>query len=152
MSQNCGTHKISVFFGRRAVTTVERRRERLAKTKSRFGNDLMTHVMNCTNWHIIVHDNPMFLADWPWLQLFACWFEVRLWLLGCVFYVIHALIEYLREEKNRINCYNNIKYFSNKFTTHNACLHTDRSEGRRNLWKHFCRASEKRRANVVKNS
>lgn len=33
--------------------------------KSLVRTAIMTHVMNCTNWHIIVHDNPMLFADWP---------------------------------------------------------------------------------------
>jgi hypothetical protein len=46
------------------------------------------------------------LADWPRLQLLARWLVVGLGLLGSVFYVIHALIEYLDGEalnEKRIN-------------------------------------------------
>lgn len=54
--------------------------------------------MNGTDWHVIVNDYSVLLADWPWLQLLACCFVVRLGLFGCIFYVINALIEYLTIE------------------------------------------------------
>jgi hypothetical protein len=42
----------------------------------------------------------MFLAYWPRLQLLARWLVIGLGLLWSVFYVIHALIEYLRRKLN----------------------------------------------------
>jgi hypothetical protein len=38
----------------------------------------------------------MFLTNRSRLKLLACCFVVRLGLLGSIFYVMHALIEYLR--------------------------------------------------------
>lgn len=60
-----------------------------------------THVMNCTDWHVIVNDYSVFFADWPWLQLLACCFVVRFGLFRRILYVIHALIEYLCVDRRK---------------------------------------------------
>ena len=79
--------------------------------------------MNCTDGHVVVdlqglsekvkgslvnvrrltvshstHNDSMLLANRSRLQLLACWLIVGLGLLRGIFYVIHALIEYLRKE------------------------------------------------------
>lgn len=61
--------------------------------------------MNRTDGHVVVDNNSMLLANRSRLKLLACCFVVRLGRFGCIFYVIHALIEYLtrNEETTKFN-------------------------------------------------
>lgn len=51
--------------------------------------------MNGTYRLIIEYNNPVFLANWSWLQFFASWLIIRFRLIRSIFYVIDSFVQHL---------------------------------------------------------